>query len=156
MHRMTLIVTTLSALAASTACRADAVGIPIHEKSGTTFYVSGAIDGYGDTEFLIDTGASHLAINEHTLKALQRGGHAQYLRRLSGTMADGRRQAVPIYSISGIRIGENCVLRGVEAAVLPGSTRNILGLSALRRTAPFTLSMDPPLLSLSGCDESPV
>lgn len=151
MRRMALIVTTLSSLAAGTLCVADETGIPIHEKRGTTFYVSGSIEGYGDTEFLIDTGASHLAINEHTLKALQRGGHAQYLRRLSGTLADGRRQAVPIYSISGIRIGDNCVLREVEAAVLPGTTRNILGLSALRRTAPFTLSMDPPRLSLSGC-----
>jgi clan AA aspartic protease (TIGR02281 family) len=153
MQRMALIVTTLAGLAAGTVCPADEVGIPIHEKRGTTFYVSGAIEGYGDTEFLIDTGASHLAIDERTLKSLQRGGHARYLRRLSGTLADGRRQAVPIYSISSIRIGENCVLREVEAAVLPGATRNILGLSVLRRTAPFTLSMDPPQLSLNGCEK---
>lgn len=155
MRRTVLVGTTLSMLAAAP-CLADGNGIPIHEKGGATFYVAGAIEGFGDTEFLIDTGASHLAINERTIETLRRGGHARYLRRLAGTLADGRRQAIPIYSISGIRIGEDCVLRGVEAAVLPGTTRNILGLSVLRRTAPFTLSMDPPRLSLSDCGQPQV
>ena len=94
-----------------------------------------------------------MAINEGLLKGLQESGHAHYLRRLATTLADGRRRAIPIYRISGIVIGEACHLHEVEVAVLPGSTRNILGLSVLRRTTPFTLSMDPPQLSLSGCEE---
>lgn len=134
-------------------CPAEGNHVPVHEKSGATLYVAGQIEGYGSTEFLIDTGASYLAINEDMLEVLERGGHAQFLRRLTGHMADGRRRSVSIYRISGIVIGDNCVLNDVEAAVLPGNTRNILGLSALRRTAPFTLSMDPPALSLSGCEK---
>lgn len=152
MHRTRLIAAALL-LFGSGLCAAGDEDIPVHEKSGSTLYVAGRIEGYGSTEFLIDTGASHLAINADMLKVLERGGHAQFLRRLTGHMADGRRRSVPIYRISGIVIGEHCVLRNVEAAVLPGSTRNILGLSALRRAAPFTLSMDPPALSLSGCDK---
>jgi hypothetical protein len=39
----------------------------------------------------------------------------------------------------------------VEAAVFPGKTRQILGLSALKKAAPFIFSMDPPNLVLSNC-----
>lgn len=152
MFRIGLIATALLFCYGS-ACLAGDISVPIHEKPGNTFYVAGRIQGYGATEFLIDTGASYMAINQEMLKTLQRGGHAQFLRALTGMMADGRHSTIPIYSISGIVIGENCVLSNVEAAVLPGNTRNILGLSVLKRTAPFTLSMDPPALSLNGCEK---
>lgn len=155
MHRIGLI-TVLLLLLSARLCLAGDNDIPMHEKNGAMLYVAGQIKGYGSTEFLIDTGASYLAINADMLKVLERGGHARFLRRLTGHMADGHRRSVPIYRISGIVIGENCVLSDVEAAVLPGNTRNILGLSALRRTAPFTLSMDPPALSLSGCEKPQV
>ena len=133
-------------------CMADGEPIPLFEKSGATLYLAGHIEGYGDTEFLLDTGASYMTVNAELLKTLERGGHAEYLRRLAGTFADGRRRAIPIYRISGIMIGD-CHLRDVEAAVLPGGVRNILGLSALRRTSAFTLTMNPPELSLTGCEE---
>ncbi len=152
MRHHTLIAAALLILATSPGIASD-TRVPLHEKNGATLYVAGQIEGYGRTEFLLDTGASYLAINEQMLKALEHNGHARYLRHLAGTMADGSRQAIPIYRISSIVIGENCQLRNVEAAVLPGNTRGILGLSVLRRTAPFTLSMDPPQLSLSGCED---
>lgn len=155
MHRIGLIMTVLS-LGAGVPCLAGDMHIPVHEKSGSTLYVSGQIEGFGPTEFLIDTGASYLAINEDMLEVLEQQGHAHFLRHLTGTMADGRRRSIPIYSISGIVIGDNCVLSDVEAAVLPGNTRNILGLSALRRAAPFTVSIDPPAISLSGCEKPQV
>lgn len=153
MRRTTVPMTTALLMLCAGVCAADDRHVPMHEKNGSTLYVAGQIEGYGSTEFLIDTGASYLAISEDTLEILERGGHARFLRRLTGHMADGRRRSVSIYNISGIVIGENCALSDVEAAVLPGNTRNILGLSALRRTAPFTLSMDPPALSLSGCEK---
>lgn len=155
MRRLGLL-TTILLLCFGGPARAADNRIPVQEKSGTTLYVAGAIEGYGATEFLIDTGASHVAINEELLDVLERGGHVRFLRRLTGTMADGRRRPIPIYSIRSIVIGADCVLTDVEAAVLPGNTRNILGLSALRRAAPFTLSMDPPAISLGGCGKSPV
>jgi len=58
---------------------------------------------------------------------------------------------VPVYVIRSLTIGENCRLRNVEAAVFPGATRQILGLSALKKAAPFTFSFDPPHLTLSNC-----
>lgn len=155
MHRIALL-TIVLLLGSGSPCLAGDNAIPVHEKSGSTLYVSGQIEGYGATEFLIDTGASYLAINEDMLEVLEQRGHARFLRHLTGHMADGRSRSVPIYSISGIVIGDSCVLSNVEAAVLPGNTRNILGLSALRRAAPFTLSIDPPAISLSGCEKPQV
>lgn len=152
MHRIGLMMTVLLT-GAGQLSQAGGNDIPMHEKSGSTLYVAGHIEGYGATEFLIDTGASYLAINKDMLERLEQQGHARFLRRLTGVMADGRRRSIPIYSISGIVIGDSCALSNVEAAVLPGNTRNILGLSALRRAAPFTLSMDPPAISLSGCEK---
>jgi hypothetical protein len=35
--------------------------------------------------------------------------------------------------------------------VFPARTRQILGLSALNKAAPFTFSVDPPSLVLSNC-----
>jgi hypothetical protein len=37
--------------------------------------------------------------------------------------------------------------------VLPGTSRGLFGLSALKRTAPFEFSVDPPVLRLSNCFE---
>jgi clan AA aspartic protease (TIGR02281 family) len=123
----------------------------MHDKGMATLYVHGTIEGVGAVEFMVDTGASYLALNEETIRALLDKGHARYVRKLSAQMADGRKRLVPIYLLSDIAIGDPCAIKGVEAAVLPGSTRSILGLSALRKTAPFVFAMDPPALGLSHC-----
>jgi hypothetical protein len=39
----------------------------------------------------------------------------------------------------------------VEAAILPSGTRNILGMSALHKASPFTISTTPPTLTLNNC-----
>ena len=74
-----------------------------------------------------------------------------YIKQLQGTMADGSTREVPVYAIRRMSIGGDCWLYDVEAAVFPGDSRQILGLSALRKAAPFIFSVDPPTLSLSGC-----
>ena len=58
---------------------------------------------------------------------------------------------VPVYSIKRMSIGSRCDLKDIEVAVLPGKTRQILGLSALRQASPFIFSIDPPELILSNC-----
>jgi hypothetical protein len=78
-------------------------------------------------------------------------GEAQYLRELTGILANGTEMQVPVYRLSAVRIGEKCLLQDVEAAVFPGDTRQILGLSALQKAAPFIFSTQPPKLQLSHC-----
>ena len=125
--------------------------VPMREKGSATFYVQASIRGAGDTELLVDTGSGYVTISENTLSALKHAGGARYVRTLQGVMADGRQKVVPIYAISGLNIGGNCALGEVEAAVFTGTKRQILGLSGLRKVAPFVVSVDPPSLVLSNC-----
>jgi len=73
------------------------------------------------------------------------------VKQLRGVLADGSTLVVPVYALDEFTIGEDCSFHGVEAAVFPGGTRYILGLSALGRAAPFTFSVDPPSLTMSNC-----
>ncbi len=126
--------------------------IPMWDKGAATYYVNGKIEGLGKTEFMVDTGSGYMTINEHTLAILKKENRATYVKDLVGILADGRKKVVPVYKITSVNIGGECEIRDVEAAVFPGKTRQILGLSALQKTSPFIFSMDPPQLTLSNCD----
>jgi len=128
--------------------------IPMETQGSRTFYVQSTIQGSGDAMLLIDTGSGHSVINEETLASLMSSGDATFLKDLRGLMADGSTRIVPLYRISAITLGDGCVIKDVKAAVLPGGTRQILGISALQKAAPFTLSFNPPLLHLSNCESS--
>jgi len=128
--------------------------IPMRVTKASTFYVGGYLNGFGAVDMMVDTGSSYTTINQAALKVLQDNGAVTYVKDLTGVMADGARKVVPIYRISNMSIGDGCVLHDVEAAVFPGNTRYILGLSALKLAAPFVFSMEPPTLVLSNCDGS--
>ena len=125
--------------------------VPMQDKGASTMYVEGKLEGFGPIEMMVDTGSSYTTINEVTLDVLTQGGHAEYVKDLAGVMADGSRKVVPVYRLTALSIGGGCTIKDVEAAVFPGNTRLILGLSALRKTAPFVFSMEPPALVLSNC-----
>lgn len=127
------------------------IRIPMRNGGAATFYVNGHVEGAGPADFMVDTGSGYLTINEKTLKALQHSERATYSRDLRGVLADGRELVVPVYVIERITIGGRCQLENVEAAVFPGTTRQILGLNALRKASPFAFSFDPPSLALSNC-----
>jgi predicted aspartyl protease len=130
--------------------------VPMRESVGATFYVPGQIEGLGEVEMLVDTGSGYFAINETALDVLRRHGKARYVKTLTGVLANGHEMQVPVYSIARLTIGASCSVNDVHAAVFPGNTRYILGLSALQRIAPFAFSVDPPQLALSNCGVSPV
>lgn len=125
--------------------------VAMRESGASTFYVDAHIEGFGKIDFMVDTGASYTTINEATLGVLKKNGHAAYLRELNGVLADGSKVQVSVYKISSIKIGKECTLKEIEAAVFPGKTRHILGISALRKASPFVFSMEPPALLLSNC-----
>ncbi len=142
---------TLLILANNLAADQFSVDVPMQLKDAHTYYISGQIGGISHSEFMVDTGSSYMMINEITLAQLEESGDAQYLRELTGILANGDEMRVPVYTLSSVRIGENCILEDVEAAVFPGDTRQILGLSALSKAAPFIFSTQPPRLQLSHC-----
>ncbi|MGH8502885.1 MAG: retroviral-like aspartic protease family protein [Gammaproteobacteria bacterium] len=139
-------------LAASPAgAMADAATVPMKDKGADTFYVDVHVEGVGNIDYLVDTGAGYMTINEDTLAVLQARGKATYVRRLRGILADGSTLVVPVYRIDSINIGGVCRIDEVEAAVFPGASRSLLGLSALRRAAPLMFSIEPPILQMSNC-----
>ncbi|MES9992450.1 MAG: retropepsin-like aspartic protease [Candidatus Thiodiazotropha sp.] len=125
--------------------------VPMYSKGASTYYIAGKIGDMPTTEFMVDTGSSYMTINEVTLAELQVTGNPRYLRDLKGRLANGDVLSVPVYTISNVRIGDECLLKEVDVAVFPGKTRQILGLSALSKTAPFIFSTQPPQLQLSKC-----
>ena len=130
--------------------------IPMQSQGSKTLYVQSTIQGYGQSMLLVDTGSGHSVINEKTLTSLKSSGDAKFLRNLQGIMADGRTRIIPLYRISSITIGDNCIIRNIDAAVLPNNSRQILGISTLQKAAPFGMSFNPPVLSLSNCESSAV
>jgi predicted aspartyl protease len=125
--------------------------VPMQDTGSSVFYVMVKVKGAGKMKFLVDTGAGYMTINENTLTTLRNKGLATYVKDLEGVLADGSLMIVPVYKIASINIGGACEIRNVEAAVFPGATRGLLGLSALQRTAPFVFSVEPPALQLSNC-----
>ena len=142
----------LLCLLLSSAAFADAYqNIPMNQKRLATYYVQASMQGSGEVEFMVDTGAGYTTINEYTLQKLVDVENAVYVGELTGVMADGSEHQLPLYRIKRLVLGENCVLDNVDAAVFPQKTRMLLGLSALEKAAPFVFSTNPPRLSLSNC-----
>ncbi|MCU7907161.1 MAG: retroviral-like aspartic protease family protein [Candidatus Thiodiazotropha sp. (ex Epidulcina cf. delphinae)] len=147
------ILATLLLLSVTGQLRADqfVFDVPMHSKGANTYYISGSIGGMPPSDFMVDTGSSYMTINETTLAKLRLAAPPHYIRDLKGILANGAEMHVPVYAITNVRIGDECLLEEVEVAVFPGKTRQILGLSALLKASPFIFSTKPPQLQLSNC-----
>ncbi len=126
--------------------------IPMHSQGSHTYYIDSEIPGVGEFSMLVDTGSGYSVINEYTLDQLIQKDQVEFVSKLRGKMADGSERVFPLYKIDEIKLGENCIIREVKAAVLPGNARQIIGLSTLIQGAPFSMSFNPPELKLSQCD----
>ena len=126
--------------------------VPMTIHSAATYYVKANIHGLGQVDLMVDTGSGFSTINEHSLAILKQKGMVRYKKDLVGILANGSKMKVAVYTIASMNIGGKCLLTDIDAAVFPGKTRQILGLSALRKAAPFMFSMQPPELVLSQCE----
>ena len=143
---------TLIVLATVVAGEAFHTTVPMRDNGASTYYVDGTIEGFGDVELMVDTGSAYMTINEQMLEVLRGKSLATYVKKLSCKLADGTRTVAPVYMIPSVNIGENCQIQDVEVAVLPGTTRTLLGLSALEKAGPFIFSTEPPELVFSRCN----
>jgi hypothetical protein len=130
--------------------------IPMHSKGAHTYYIESEIHGAGEFSMLVDTGSGYSVINENTLNQLVAAGKAEYIRRFRGKLSDGTERSFPLYRISSIRLGQNCIINDINVAVMPHAARQIIGLSTLIQAAPFSMSFDPPTLTLSQCRQPPL
>lgn len=138
-------------LAVQAATPLPLLAVGLEKRAAGTFYVSGAIQGYGELAMLVDTGSSLLVINQEILDTLLMQGLAVYSHDLGGAMADGSQRMVPIYRVQSVSVGKECWVHDVEAAVLPSKSRVILGMNVLAQLSPFTFSAEPPQLLLTQC-----
>ena len=140
-------------LSSSVSAEQYGVVVPIHKKGASTFYIKGKLGNLASTDFMVDTGSGYLVINQESLTQLKESGQANYMKDIKGILANGKELLVPVWRISSLTINDQCVLHDIDAAVFPGKTRQILGLTALKKAAPFTLSFDPPQIVLSHCPQ---
>ena len=125
--------------------------VPLHSQGSQTYYIESRIHGAGQVSMLVDTGSGYSVIDEGILGRILEKGDAVFVKHLRGIMANGSTLTVPLYHIGAITLGRQCVIRDVEAVVLPAGSRPILGISTLQKAAPFEFSFDPPALTLSDC-----
>lgn len=143
-------------LGGARAWAADTVEIALHQNQTDVLYLHAGLGGSERSEFLFDTGSGYLVIADAELAALRRRGEAEYLRRINARLAAGQLRQVAIYRISSLDLGADCVLHNVEAAVLPGARRNILGMNVLKRVDSFSVSFNPTRLVLRGCQRQSI
>ena len=132
----------------------SSVAVPIHKKGASTFYIKGQLGNLAVADFMVDTGSGYLVINEVSLAQLKQLGQARYVKEIRGILANGKKFVVPVWQIASLTIASKCVLHDVDAAVFPGKTRQILGLTALKKAAPFSFSFDPPQMVFSHCTQA--
>ncbi len=124
--------------------------VPMQEKGTATFYIAARVAST-EVEFLVDTGAGYTTLNRDILRRLRQAGVARRTGEIEGVLANGDTCRLSVYRVAAIDLGGGCIVRDVEVAETPAGTRNLLGLSVLRKTAPFTFSLEPPQLHLSHC-----
>ncbi|MFK7863853.1 MAG: retroviral-like aspartic protease family protein [Pseudohongiellaceae bacterium] len=125
--------------------------IAMSQAASGNFYVKGRFGEEDSASFLVDTGSGLVVLSEKTFNSLAIMDAKKPISRKAARLADGRTKAINIYSVEQLVLGDNCSLGPLEVAVIPGGTRNILGLSALNQAAPFAIYTSPPTLALTGC-----
>lgn len=130
---------------------AQVAEIDLLEKNTDVFYLRARLGDADESEFLLDTGSGYLAISEDELAKLKQSDMARYERGINARLANGQVKRVSIYIVDSLDLGGGCVLHNVEAAVLPGATRNIIGMNVLKMVGNFSISFNPSKLTLSDC-----
>lgn len=128
------------------------VVMPLTANSGGALHADIRLNGISD-RFLLDTGAAMLTINQHLFERSAMVGGAVKLRQVAARLADGRIRRFDVYRFDTVVLADGCSIPDVEAVVVPGKGRNLLGLNVLTRFAPFSMAMDPPSIGLSGCEK---
>ena len=141
----------LTAAPLGTACAEPfGIDVPLEESAASTYYVAGYLPDYGELSLMVDTGSTYTVINSAVFTALEKKNAVRHVKNLSGVMADGSKQRVPIYHVGSLRLGEHCYIKNIEVAVLPGSGRNILGIKTLKNAAPFSFSHNAENVTVNG------
>ena len=125
--------------------------VPMSEKGTATYFITATI-GHHSAELLVDTGAGFATLNESLIERLLDDGEARRSGEIEAVLANGAAIILPVFTIAAMHLG-NCLVEDVEVAQTPPNASNLLGLSVLRKAAPFSFSLEPAELKLSHCHE---
>lgn len=128
--------------------------VPMTQASGGTLYVSANAQGV-EADFLLDTGAGMVTLSSQLFDQIRQHTPMTPVRQMAARLANNRYQTIDVYTLDSLVVGQ-CELGPVEVAVMQGSSRNLLGLSALGAAAPFAINLSPPGLTLSHCNSEPL
>lgn len=129
---------------------AFSLSVPLERTASGSLSLTVELDGTPG-EFLLDTGASMVTINRDLFDAVRARGAAVPAGKVAARLASGKLELLQVYEVQTVRVGDACELGPLKVAVMPRGGRNLLGMSALSRAAPFTVYTTPPALGLSGC-----
>lgn len=124
--------------------------VPMKEKGTATYYITAKVAGH-EVDLLVDTGAGYSTLNKKLINKLRQSGHARKIGKIEAVLANGSFCELPVYRIASINLGGKCIIKDVEVAETPSNSRSLLGLTALKKAAPFTFSLSPDELQLSNC-----
>jgi len=151
---LNLFLTVAMSVGAHGATAGDLMTVGLSSNAVGTLHVQAKLGEHVDTEFLLDTGSAYVVLSEATRRTLDEEGALVPLRRLRAVMANNAVTNAQVYRVTSLELATGCVVRDFEAVVLPGARKNILGLSALRSVAPFTVHLEPLRLELNCADKS--
>jgi predicted aspartyl protease len=130
--------------------------VPLQKTGAGSYTVAGRLGGV-EGEFLLDTGASMITVSRTLFKQVSAraapGREPTLLREVAARTASGRVSVLSVYRVEEFTLDNQCPIGPVEVAVMPAGGRNLLGMEALSRAAPFAVYTSPPALGLSQCGD---
>ncbi|MBM4228592.1 MAG: hypothetical protein FJ164_12735 [Gammaproteobacteria bacterium] len=119
-----------------------------------TLHMQGEMGKGVKTEFLLDTGSAYVVLSDSTRRELEAQSALVKVRHLRAVMANNATVRAAVYRVNELKLSAGCVIRNFEAVAIPGAEKDILGLSALKTVAPFTVSLDPSVMEMTCADEA--
>jgi len=114
--------------------------VPLEESSGV-YLVPVVVNGVMNLKFLIDTGATDVAIPADIVASMVMSGfieQADFLGERTYRVANGSTMLSQTFRIRSLKVG-NIVIENVRASVLPEKGPLLLGQSFLRRLKSWSL-----------------
>lgn len=121
--------------------------IPLDEHEGGGYYLHTTADSQ-ETDMLLDTGSKYVVLSKKTFNNIQLNHHNMVLiRTINGVTANGDISAYNVYMIETLIVSNECVLKNVEAVLMPNSKADILGVNVLKSMSPFTVNFSDSTLT---------